>query len=168
MFTQYPPGERIQPFQIIRPKPGKPITCVAACERWSGVVVHWYAERRYRCLGEHKCKPCQSGNEKRWQGFIPCMLTDDPHFYLLGFTDPCCDILATCLDRRLGCLGTKLVTARMGMADNSPQTMRIYSYNNDVKSVSVKALDHMLKRIFSRTLPVDEPVRKEVLSNDVR
>lgn len=136
------------PFQIVRCRPGKPITGVFLSRRHEGADLHYWKRRSTLCAGNN-CEPCREGYRPRWYGYAFILRSGIGTICILEFTARCWPSIREYYETVGDLRGAKFNASRLRSESNSPMAITISEEKIAESSIpKPDGLREMLSRIW--------------------
>lgn len=151
MFENRPPSDQEKAFQIIRVKPDCRLTATIVSKEFRGVYTHWSGEENIVCYPGLKCKRCDRGENRRWNGYVAIQSETTQQRALLHFTPPVADFLLAWSLRPPFLLGMQITVTRCGPLQNSKLACQRRGVDENVTELELPDLEHQIGKLFKRS-----------------
>jgi len=162
MFTPTPPENPHHALSILRCSPRGHLDTVLVCDRYTGVMTHWWDDHTTLHAAAGPCEACDGGQSPRWQGFIIVQAMDSGQFRLLQFTPPVARVFDSHRTNNGRLAGVVARLHREGTERNSPLFAKLVGYEEDRDVFSSEQLDSAVAKLFRSSFPLFDKARSQI------
>jgi len=162
MFTPTPPQDPDRALGILRCEPRGYLDVVLVCNRYTGVMTHWWDDHTTLHAASGPCEPCSGGQSPRWQGFIVVQSVDSGQFRLLQFTPPVARVFDSHQNDNGRLVGVVARLRREGTERNSPLFAKLTGFEEDRDAFSAEQLDAAVAKLFRSSFPLFDKAKSKI------
>lgn len=111
-WTSAPPvGTQEMTWPVLRIPSSGAKGLIILSDQMLGTYTHYFGGRSNPC-GDHQCKACEDGNQKRWHGYLGVWMPKAAKKGILEITEAAADTLAKMADKRVTLRALSLAAQR--------------------------------------------------------
>lgn len=162
-FLQEPRDESLgMPYEIIRCRPGKPVTGILLSRRHVGAELHYWKGRSI-LHADTGCEACENGYTPRWYGYVAILRSGIGTINILEFTARCWPSVREYYEQIGDLRCAKFNASRLRDAANAPMGLTISEAKVPESSIPAEPdLVGMLERMWEH-----KPQRRETGASQV-
>ena len=147
-LRQAPPIHGRSRLTILRIPPNTKFQVTLLNREVVGVWVHWNGRQNVICDRPDPCDLCDTGRERRWQGFFAVKSRDSGDQFVIQVTPRVIEDLADHISKEQGYSGMKISLQRKNGNPNSPLSTAFLGRDSHVNSFSMQAIDELVEKVY--------------------